>query len=460
MDLLERGTIIGGRYRMERVLARGGMGSVWVARHLLLDVDVAIKFIVPEHAADPNLRTRFQLEAKICAQLNNPHVAQMRDYGVEGDTPFLVMELLEGENLETRLEREKSLSLAATQAIASQICKALRPAQDLGLVHRDLKPANIFLALQNGEEVVKVLDFGIAKATGLGETGKVTKTDTLVGTPHYMSPEQVRGKHLDHRSDLWSVGVIVFRCLTGRLPFGSEQFGDVLVEICTGRVPAVSHIVPNLGPDVDQFIWRALRRDPQKRFQSADDFAEAFRAVAHSSGAMPGGTEADFARASGHSADATSLDAMGPPSSEFEITRTRLEAAQQALMVSSSAATLVRAESNWTLLRSRRVRSWLLVALGTSVLALVGITLMLFQTLKPEVVALPDDGAVQAPHLAPPPPSSAEPELSASSVVPAGRPPESPLASASEPRKPPPPPQGARRPNKRGKTTPNALDKM
>jgi len=280
MVLLERGSIIARRYRLERPLARGGMGSVWVARHLQLDLDLAIKFMTPENAASADGRQRFEREARASAQLRTPNAVQVYDYGVEGDTPYIAMELLEGEDLEVRLQREGRLSLPATQVIIQQVCKALRRAHEVGFVHRDLKPANIFLAREAGEEIVKVLDFGLAKALGPIQAGKATKTGTLLGTPHYMSPEQVRRrKEIDQRSDLWSLGVIAFRCVTGQLPFPGDELGDVLVEICTDPIPFSSQIAPDLGPVLDPFFARALRREPEERFQSAQELADAFAAI-------------------------------------------------------------------------------------------------------------------------------------------------------------------------------------
>jgi eukaryotic-like serine/threonine-protein kinase len=317
MDLRQGGSVIGGRYRLERLLARGGMGEVWVAQHLHLDVYVAIKFILPAFTEDAHLRTRFEREAKICAKLKSPHVARVHDYGSEGDTPFLVMDLLEGETLETRLHREGHLTLAATQTIVNQVGMALHRMQEEVLVHRDLKPANIFLARQDGAEIVKILDFGVAKPNGLAEAVKVTKTDAVLGTPHYMSPQQVRGKHLDHRSDLWTLGVVVFRCLTGRLPFSKKKFGDLLVSICTEPIPIASQVMPHLGPEVDQFFFRAFKREPERRFQSALEFAEAFAALVGSSEVAPVASVASEAAksaaagASGSAADRTSLDVEG-----------------------------------------------------------------------------------------------------------------------------------------------------
>ncbi|WP_437616888.1 serine/threonine-protein kinase [Sorangium sp. So ce834] len=289
MSSLAEGSVIAGRYRLERMLARGGMGAIWVARHVQLDAAVAIKLMAPEYAASSTARARFEREARAAAQLKIPNVVHVHDYGIEGETPFLVMELLEGEDLETRLAREGRLSLSATLSVVAQVCKALRRAHETGIIHRDLKPANLFLARQDDEETVKVLDFGIAKAQGTLLAGKETKTGTLVGSPYYMSPEQVRrSKTLDWRSDLWSVGVIAYRCVTGRLPFPGEEIGEVFVAICTEDVPLASSLAPELGPEVDRFFSRAFMREPERRFQSASELAEAFSAAAASPGAEPG----------------------------------------------------------------------------------------------------------------------------------------------------------------------------
>ena len=280
MVAFQQGTIIAGRYKLERPLARGGMGSVWVARHLQLDVTIALKFMAPEYASSTEARARFEQEAKASAQLKSPNVVQVHDYGLEGDTPYLAMELLEGEDLEDRLDRAKRLSLADAANILNQACKALRLAHETGLVHRDLKPGNLFLAKHGDDEAVKILDFGIAKAS-TGVAGQSTKTGSLIGSPHYMSPEQVRNsKQVDHRSDLWSMGVIAFRMLTGRLPFPGEEVGEILVDICTAPIPVPSQIAPDLGGPVDAFVARALARDPAQRFQSARELAEAMSAVA------------------------------------------------------------------------------------------------------------------------------------------------------------------------------------
>lgn len=273
----EAGQIVAARYQLERALAQGGMGSLWCARHLQLDVSVAIKFMSPEFADSPELRGRFEREAKAAALLKSPHAVQVHDYGIEDGTPFIVMELLEGEDLSERLAREGKLSLPATRSVVEQIGKALRRAHALGLVHRDLKPANVFLARQSGEEIVKLVDFGIAKARGAIAGTDPTQTGAMLGSPRYMSPEQIRSSaQVDERTDLWSLGVIAFRCLTGQLPFSGNEIGEVFLAICTEPIPRASSIAPELGPEVDRFFERALARPLDQRFQSAAELVEAF----------------------------------------------------------------------------------------------------------------------------------------------------------------------------------------
>ncbi|WAS98042.1 serine/threonine-protein kinase [Nannocystis punicea] len=303
----EAGTIIASRYRLGRVLAQGGMGSIWVARHLQLDVDVALKFMAPEFADSSELRARFEREAKAAALLKSPNAVQVHDYGIEDGTPYIVMELLEGEDLSTRLAREGRLSLPATRRIVEDVGKALRRAHEIGLIHRDMKPANIFLARQAGEEVVKILDFGIAKSTRVLDGDQPTQANAVLGSPRYMSPEQVRSSaDVDHRTDLWSLGVIAFRCLTGRLPFPDGEVGQVFVAICTAPIPRASEVAPDLGPAVDRFFERALDRSVDGRFQSAPELAEAFSALpgAGDSLVAPGSGARDGAAGRSHSADA------------------------------------------------------------------------------------------------------------------------------------------------------------
>jgi eukaryotic-like serine/threonine-protein kinase len=277
------GRTIGGKYTLERELARGGMGAIWVALDTQLRRKVALKLMSPDHLASPSARSRFEREAMSIAQLQSPHVVQVYDYGVDDGAPYIVMELLEGEDLQTRLSRVGKMTLPMVATVLTQAAKALAAAHGAGIVHRDIKPANIFLARADTDEIVKVLDFGVAAlVSGLSSPDvHVTCVGGVVGTPHYMSPEQVRGsKSIDLRSDLWSLAVVAYRALAGRLPFEAEAFGELLISICTDPIPPPSRDAPELGPDVDRFFERALARDPAKRFGSMRDMAMAFADLA------------------------------------------------------------------------------------------------------------------------------------------------------------------------------------
>lgn len=270
------GQLIAGKYRLKRLLAKGGMGSVWTASHISLDVPVAVKFMDPRYADMDDLRGRFEREAKAAAQLRMPNVVQILDYGVEEGTPYIVMEFLTGEDLGARLAREGRLAVRDAVPILTQVCKALKRAHEEGIIHRDLKPANVFLAEQDGDVLVKVLDFGIAKVMRPDVAGDTTKTGEILGSPPYMSPEQVRGlREIDHRSDLWSLGVIVYRAVTGELPFPGTQVGDILVKICVDHPIPPTKIVPDLDPRIDDFMTKALAKDPSLRFATVKELADA-----------------------------------------------------------------------------------------------------------------------------------------------------------------------------------------
>jgi serine/threonine protein kinase len=277
---LVAGTVIAERFRLDRELGEGGMGAVWLAHHLALHIPCAVKFIHAEAAASAQIRQRFEREAQSAAQIRSPHVVQILDHGVFDGTPYIAMELLEGEDLASRLRRVGRLAPRATVAIASQVARALTKAHAAGLVHRDLKPANIFLVRDDDHDLAKVLDFGVAKSNAADTGGGSTKTGSLLGTPYYMSPEQARGtKAVDHRSDLWALAVIVYQCSTGTLPFASEALGDLLIKIVTEPIPVPSEAAPDLPASFDAWWSRATKRDPDKRYQSAKELVDALAAA-------------------------------------------------------------------------------------------------------------------------------------------------------------------------------------
>jgi len=261
---------------MVRELGRGGMGSVWLAHHLSLDVPCAVKF-VDEKLASPALLRRFEAEARAAARLKGPHVVQILDHGVWEGTPYIAMELLEGEDLAARLHGTSRLSLGETATIVTHVARALMRAHATGVVHRDLKPANIFLTHDDeGTLVAKVLDFGIAKITEPSlKRAPDTMAGQLLGTPEYMAPEQFQGKHVDFPSDLWSLGVIAFECLTGANPFASETLYAIANNVVHKPIPSPTARCPDLPPRVDQWWERAVHREPSERFPNARDMAAA-----------------------------------------------------------------------------------------------------------------------------------------------------------------------------------------
>lgn len=255
---------------------------MWVAEHLALGSQVAVKLIDPELAKQEDARQRFAREASAAAKLRSAHVVHIVDHGIEGDQPFIVMELLEGEDLFDRLERRKRLTLVETSKILTQVARALMRAHAEGIIHRDLKPENVFLVRNEDDELAKVLDFGVAKiTTPAKDTMTRTGVGTLIGTPHYMSPEQVKGlTEIDHRSDLWSLGVIAYQCVTGQLPFDSEGVGDLLIRITMNEPPKPSSIVPDIATIFDEWFKKASAKEPDDRFQTAREMADALaRAV-------------------------------------------------------------------------------------------------------------------------------------------------------------------------------------
>lgn len=273
------GTVIAGRYRLERLLASGGMGAVWVARHTTLGTDVAIKFMHGDPTELTAARSRFEREARTASSIRHPNVVTVQDYGIEGQTPYMAMELLHGENLDDFLLRKKRITLDELEPIIAQVSRGLRKAHETGIVHRDLKPSNVFIAQDDGREIVKILDFGIAKEIDT-QLGQHTKTTELMGSPHYMSPEQLRStKKSDFRSDLWSLAVIIYKALTGVNPFPGDTLAEVMVQVFSGKWTPPSTLVPGLSTTVDAFFQRAFARKPDERFQSIHDMHNAFVAV-------------------------------------------------------------------------------------------------------------------------------------------------------------------------------------
>ncbi len=291
-DALARsGQRVADRYLLEREIGRGGMAQVWCATDTKLRREVAIKLMSRRSRAAASGSERFEREAMAIARLRSPYVVEIYDYGLTDGCPFIVMEILQGQDLRQRLEARGRLSVAEVAAIVIDTAKGLSVAHEAGIVHRDLKPANIFLhQLELGEEQVKVFDFGVAKMLQdeAVPSAQTTAEGVMVGTPRYMSPEQTHGsKAIDHRSDLWSLGVIAYTALTGRFPFSGEGVGEIMAQITRETPPAPSTIDPELPAALDGFFARALAKDPAERHSSAVQMAAEMADIADVSITLP-----------------------------------------------------------------------------------------------------------------------------------------------------------------------------
>lgn len=282
------GRMIANRYLLEHQLGRGGMASVWKARHLALQAPVAVKLLDPALAESSEARFRFMREAQATAALRSEHVVQVLDYGMEDDEPYIVMELLEGRSLADLLRHRRVLSVQETARVLRQVAAALTKAHEAGIVHRDLTPENVFLVSGVGDDdfgTVKMLDFGVAKWRGpASEAPSVsTLSGTVLGTPYYMSPEQLQGSSaVDRQSDVWSFGVIAFECLTGRVPFDGTSLASLAVAIVE-REPPVPSSLAGVPLGFDAWFARAVHRDPAQRWLTIQDAADALCNIAATS---------------------------------------------------------------------------------------------------------------------------------------------------------------------------------
>ncbi len=268
------------RYRIIRRIGEGGMGIVYEAEHIVIEKKVALKVLRDDFSNRPEVVERFKQEAKAASRIGNEHIVDISDFGV---TPhgasYFVMEMLDGDDLANILSAEGTLALTRAADILAQCCRALAAAHAKGIVHRDMKPENVFLTARDGRpDFVKIVDFGIAKMSDIETTGapgrKLTKTGMIFGTPEYMSPEQAAGKaELDHRVDIYALGVIFYELLTGRVPFVGDTFMGVLTQHMFEVPPPLTVTNPNVkvSPSIEAFIGRALSKDPNERFQSCDD---------------------------------------------------------------------------------------------------------------------------------------------------------------------------------------------
>lgn len=279
---IREGDVIAGKYRVERVLGEGGMGVVLAAVHLHLDQKVAIKVMQPEMVAHPEIVERFGREARAASKIQGPHVARVHDVGtLESGSPYMVMEYLEGEDLAGVLERRGPLPIEEAVGYLLEACEALAEAHAAGIVHRDLKPPNLFLAKQPGQRsIVKVLDFGISKIKD-PQSLALTRTATMMGTPHYMSPEQLTSsRDVDERSDVWALGVILYELVTAKRPYDADTMPEIVARILQNAPPAPSTFLPDAPPGFDEVITRCLRSSATDRYRNVAEFARALEPFA------------------------------------------------------------------------------------------------------------------------------------------------------------------------------------
>jgi eukaryotic-like serine/threonine-protein kinase len=280
---LEAGDLISGKYRLLRLLGSGGMGSVWAARNELTDRDFAVKFLHPRLAENKEALHRFFLEARACGQIKHPAVVEVYDMGqAEDGSPYLVMQLLEGEGFDQRLTRAGVFRPSEAATWIAFVARGLEEAHVRGLVHRDLKPGNVFFALDDrGDVIPKLLDFGVSKATSNQFDIRVTDTGAVLGSPAYMSPEQARGDaDIDGRSDVWSLGVILYESLTGKMPFDAGNYNALMVAIITQPHKPVAEIAPGVPGELSQIVDRALAKDRDQRIGTARELAERLEFIA------------------------------------------------------------------------------------------------------------------------------------------------------------------------------------
>jgi eukaryotic-like serine/threonine-protein kinase len=282
--------VLAGTYRLERLIAKGGMGAIYDAVHLRVPRHFAVKLLTPEIVSDREIFERFRREAEIASALGHEHIVQAYDFNFSDDgVPYMVLELLQGEDLAHRITRRTRLTLAETASVLEQTADAVAAAHERGIVHRDLKPQNIFLCPKGGrDDFVKVLDFGISKM--LHSPARQTQTGQVFGTPNYMAPEQAQGRQseIDTRTDVFAMGAILYECLTGRPAFEAPTTVGVLYQVCHATPAPIASFAPEVPTAVEQVIARAMAKPREARQQDVRQLAAEFRAASQTPWTSPG----------------------------------------------------------------------------------------------------------------------------------------------------------------------------
>ncbi len=454
------GKVLAGKYRVERTIGEGGMGVVVEATDTRLERRVAIKFLLPEYAEHAEAASRFMREARAAVKIKSDHTARVIDVGtLESGSPYMVMEYLEGADLSKVLERDGVLSVEDAALYLIQACEAVAEAHSHGIVHRDLKPANLFLAAQpDGSVRIKVLDFGISKVADTHKDQSLTRTSSMMGSPLYMSPEQMRStRNVDSRTDIWALGVIFYELVTGSLPFVANSVPELSAKVLLEEHEPLSARRPDLPVALERVVARALCKSPVERYPSIAEFAmdllpyaphrarhnvERITRVLHAAGLSKSRFNASERpapyRAEGRSEPGLSVDTLmqnrssglGLPGSGSAEAGGQSALGPQSLVETGSVPDATQVNFGQTSAPRRKGRVGMLAALIVGTVALVGGAAFLVthagsHTLEPEAVRKPSAEVEPAMKAASPPRADAEPALAEPEVS------EAPAASDS-----------------------------